>query len=354
MSIDTVIFLGAGASAADGAPLQSNLFRDYFLGMDPLGQAHHDELATLFNDLYGINVERVDTTTLFPSFEELLGLLELSISRSESLKGYPITPTRPRTQNVREYLILLIAHILKSKLSSPGGTHHKVLVDRLKRNGTLRKTAFISLNYDILIDNALMESYPYADLDYGINFTNFSRNNDWHKPKSKKEVNLFKPHGSLNWLYCQTCVSLTLTPKEKSASTYLEEPRPCTECQSLMVPIIVPPSFMKIMNNYYLTQIWKKAESALQSARDLYFCGYSFPDADLHIKYMLKRIELKNGSTPRVYVVNWHSDKDQHQCIDEKLRYKRFFKDKDRVLYLRQSFSAFAQNGRNDEEWFPS
>ena len=30
MEIEEVIFLGAGASSADGAPIQSKLFKDYF------------------------------------------------------------------------------------------------------------------------------------------------------------------------------------------------------------------------------------------------------------------------------------------------------------------------------------
>ena len=39
----TVVFLGAGASRADRAPLQSELFREYFLyyNSQPNGRIHH-------------------------------------------------------------------------------------------------------------------------------------------------------------------------------------------------------------------------------------------------------------------------------------------------------------------------
>lgn len=54
----------------------------------------------------------------------------------------------------------------------------------------LKTTAFISLNYDILIDNALTEIHDVIDLDYGIQFTNFEKTDDWHKPR----VNRAKLH----------------------------------------------------------------------------------------------------------------------------------------------------------------
>ena len=47
---DTAIFLGAGASKAEGAPLQGELFRDYF--SSAIFKSSHDdmdrELATFF------------------------------------------------------------------------------------------------------------------------------------------------------------------------------------------------------------------------------------------------------------------------------------------------------------------
>ena len=34
-------------------------------------------------------------------------------------------------------------------------------------------------------------------------------------------MQLFKPHGSLNWLFCPTCNELEITPKEKGVVTRL-------------------------------------------------------------------------------------------------------------------------------------
>jgi len=211
----------------------------------------------------------------------------------------------------------------------------------------LKKTAFISLNYDILIDNALTDMHKIIDLDYGINFTNFTINGEWHwhKPRLSRAIKLFKLHGSLNWLYCPTCISLTITPKIKSVSSIAEKPIPCKACQTQMIPIIIPPTFFKVMSNHFLQQIWREAEQTLMVTKRIVFCGYSFPDADVHIKYLLKRVEVNRGTTPDIYIVNNNEEKKDNIKEQEKKRYERFFSDKLKVRYLDMTFQDFCKDG---------
>ena len=96
-----------------------------------------------------------------------------------------------------------------------GTKFYRILIKRLINQNKILNTDFISLNYDIILDNVLTDIYKYDfDRDYG-RMTNFERFNDWKKPRSSRAVKLYKPHGSLNWLYCPICISTTLTPKEK-------------------------------------------------------------------------------------------------------------------------------------------
>src|ERR1700737_4805853 len=67
--VDTAIFLGAGASKAEGAPLQGELFRDYFAS--PAFKASQDEmdreLATFFAFMFQIDVDNGDIPNIkFP------------------------------------------------------------------------------------------------------------------------------------------------------------------------------------------------------------------------------------------------------------------------------------------------
>jgi len=353
MKIEDIILLGAGASASEGAPLQGDLFREYFSSYQTekdyrINNEMDQSLVQFFKTFFGIDIKSGDLNSVsFPTFEEILGILELALNREESFKDYSLTPDKPWIQRIREDLIFLIAIILDKKLRLEV-KHHKKLVNRLKREQKLSKTGFISLNYDILIDNALVDIYPSYDLDYGVEFTNFEKQDDWKRSEAKKSVCLYKLHGSLNWLYCPTCISLTLTPKEKRVATLVFKPQNCEVCGSEMVPIIIPPTFFKVMSNFYLQEVWHKAEKALKQAKRIFFCGYSFPDADIHIKYILKRVEINRGSTPEIFIINNHEGKSDYQKKSEELRYKRFFKDNHKVHYTDQSFENFCERGVDD------
>ncbi|MBU0515656.1 MAG: SIR2 family protein [Proteobacteria bacterium] len=344
MSIKDVVILGAGASASDGAPVQSQLFQSYFKESVNGTDEFTKEIEQFFKHFFGIDPWRIEDHTEFPTFEEVLGILEIAISREESFRNYPLMPSAPKIQNARERIVFLIARILQETLQQ-NITKHNELVLNLHRNNKLLTTAFISLNYDILIDNALTRMYDDVDLDYGVEFTNFQRVDDWRPPRPDKSVNLLKLHGSLNWLYCPTCASLTITPKDKAVSTLVDHPIECDDCGSNMVPIVIPPTFFKVMSNYFLQTIWRKAEGVLLETERLIFCGYSFPDADIHIRYLLKRVEINRNDTPEVFIINCHEHKDEHEKGIEENRYRRFFSRKDRIHYLTNSFEDFCEQG---------
>ena len=111
--------------------------------------------------------------------------------------------------------------------------------------------------------------------------------------------------------------------------------------------IIIPPTFFKVMSNFYLQQIWKRAEEELMKADRIVFCGYSFPDADMHVKYMMKRAEInREDDRPlEVYVVNRPPKRRTatHRKSEERSRYERFFKSKGLFHWTKLSFEQFAK-----------
>lgn len=349
MSVTDVIILGAGASKSEGAPLQNELFKGFFEYYKQvlkgkiwsLSAEQEKLIIKYFKEFWGIDIENYQSQNIeFPTFEECLGVLDLAFSRGESFKNC----YKKEIYQIRNALIFLIAKVLDEKLRGKI-KHHKLLVERLKQNSNSKKIAFISLNYDIIIDNVLTELYPEYHLDYGINFINFERENDWKKPCKDKSILLLKIHASLNWLYCPTCNHIELTPKEKGAIKAFYQEKQCYKCKTPMEPVIIPPTFYKDFRNPFIHLIYLKADKILRNAKRIFICGYSFPDADLHIKYLLKRAEQFRGETPEVYIINNHPDKTEQMKEDEKQRYIRFFKDKEKVHYTDLSFEQFAQNG---------
>ena len=200
-----VIVLGAGASKADGAPLQFDLLRDYFLAEKAnLGSPRNIELQAFFQAFYGIDVTAVNARTDFPTFEEVLGTLELALSRNENFRiasqPEPNVWDQQRIQRCREYVVTLICIILATKLGATpakGGKYHRQLAQALPRSASV---SVLSFNYDLLIDNAI--AFTGRTVDYGTTFAN---------PISPlgPPIELLKLHGSLNWLRCPICGALT-------------------------------------------------------------------------------------------------------------------------------------------------
>jgi hypothetical protein len=369
----TAIFLGAGASKAEGAPMQNELFQKYFGGGQQWStEAMKKGLANFFRWMFKIDVTAAPEDLKkveFPTFEEALGILDLAELRRESLKNFALeTAGSENIRLIRQYLVyamaLVIAEELKGSIEQwnahpakhPGQGLHQNLVNKLQAQERLQDTIFISTNYDILMDNALLnfplEEIP-GNIDYGVDFTNFDVPENvtqqwriWRRP-TPTATKLYKLHGSLNWLYCPTCNTLTLTPGMKGAIQLIidEQVSKCRVCQSFMTPIIVPPTFYKDMSKVFLNIIWNKAEIALREVGHIIFCGYSFPDADMHIKYLIKRIETNRNQDLKVTVISNHADKTPEQRKEEEKRFNRFLSCT--VKYTEASFEEFANEPQN-------
>ncbi|MBU8911773.1 MAG: hypothetical protein KOO65_10940 [Desulfobacterales bacterium] len=105
---------------------------------------------------------------------------------------------------------------------------------------------------------------------------------------------------------------------------------------------IVPPTFYKDLNNVFLSSIWNKAENVLRKVQHIIFCGYSFPDADIHIKYLLKRAQVNRNDTLKFTVINHFDGKDENISKEEEYRFKRFLGCN--VEFLKISFQEFADD----------
>ena len=347
--VDTAIFLGAGASKAEGAPLQGQLFLEYFSSPSfrTSRRKMDRELTAFFSQMFGINVKRRDLSSVpFPTFEEVLGLTDLAIIRKEAFRHFDVESrdhNSGRLRFIAQYLVFLVADVLRAKLAGQARLHRE-LVTALREENQLNRTVFVSTNYDILIDNALTETRRHGIyLDYGVEFRNFEWRNDWERPVRGSSVSLFKPHGSLNWLFCPTCDELQITPKEKiDISQLISESANarCPECRTIYSPLIMPPTFYKDLNNVFLSEIWNRTDVALRKVKHIIFCGYSFPDADIHIKYLLKRAQT-NRTVPVCFtVINNHPGKKPDDAQQEQSRYTRFLGKN--VNYTSKSFEEFA------------
>lgn len=341
----TAIFLGAGASKADGAPLQSEILHEYFSSdeFDTKANAMDKEMEDYFKAMFDLDVHNIDSVPVFPKFEEAIGMLDLAKERGEAFRAFSNDVASLHSEKIdklRLFFVILMAKIIEKKVREEN--YHKTLVGNLIDSGLIDDTIFVSTNYDLLMDNALDFLIGENQINYGIS----QLDEEYKKHAGDKTVDFLKIHGSLDWLYCPICNKIErnkiFSNKEKIKEKV--EGLRCDKCGGLTVPIMVPPTYYKEMDNIYLSTIWHLVEQKLLGADHIIFCGYSFPNADMHIKYLLKRVQVnRNPEYPlKITVINDFKGKDQFKKNTEANRYLRFFGKN--VTYLDMSFEEFAAN----------
>ncbi|GAH37237.1 unnamed protein product [marine sediment metagenome] len=116
MRIENLIFLGAGASHSEGASIQANLLNDFFITHDDINDIKKKEIKksiqNLLKDFFGFEFrlnEQVNKKP--PTFEEILGILDLAIQKNEGFRNYE------NVSKIREDFISLIALTIIEKLN---------------------------------------------------------------------------------------------------------------------------------------------------------------------------------------------------------------------------------------------
>lgn len=153
-----------------------------------------------------------------------------------------------------------------------------------------RRDAFITFNYDTLVEDALHSlsipfSYGFAagtvDLDYSARCA--------RSPGPADDVPMLKLHGSVNWAMKGNRLTVY--------GTYDDE-----RAQSLN-PLLVPPTWRKESSGEMLT-VWEAAVKALRTATRVIIMGYSMPRTDQHFKYLLAAGLQQNISLREIWFVN--------------------------------------------------
>src|SRR5438445_671426 len=105
-----VIFTGAGAGKADGVPLQTELFNEFFKRAAAPASRHSlaDDVAGFFQKVFSVD-PRGHPNDALPTFEEALGVLELAILREEGILGIGEREALGDLRHLRRQLILALA-----------------------------------------------------------------------------------------------------------------------------------------------------------------------------------------------------------------------------------------------------
>jgi len=200
----------------------------------------------------------------------------------------------------------LLSRTLEYALTGPPCAKHRELADRMNDGDVV-----ISLNYDLLMDNAMFEADKGKDSCYHMNFNKVNIDGNWKEPVSRKsKVSLFKLHGSLNWVRCTLCGSLLLYRFRKQILTGwipFNCPR-CSSDESVAERVMVPPLQSKDYRDKDMTFLWIQTDRMLKAFKKIVCIGYSFPSADSDMRALMRRLRSRQPHPPEVDFVSPDSD----------------------------------------------
>jgi WD40 repeat protein len=321
---DTLFVLGAGASIAEGSPLQRDILNLIFESDDEqlTSSDAANQVRIFINENFDISNGE------YPSLESIFGYLDYFISKREGLgAGY----TTLKIVEIKEALIKLVHYVISKPSGNRNGTYRKFwdVISETNRN-----VSVVTMNYDTLLDEAFDFLYPRkAYIDYCIELMNYHHYDQidafhwWVNPRepvtiweenTPKPIKLIKLHGSLNWKYCNCCNQVLLTAWDTNIDlgsmgfkgyTYASCGNLETEEFELTCPLdgnrfdtfIVPPSHIKDLSHPAINKLLDEAAIEIRKARKIVFVGYSFPEADVHIKALFRKNLKKDAE---VHVVD--------------------------------------------------
>ena len=350
----TVYILGAGFSQPAGGPSQAAIMRKVMtLPPSPNVDIRLRNLKSFLTGHLGIPTDKLANVSL----EDVYTPIDRCIADGVSLRG----KTPIELQELRSNLDSLIAIAIEDCIGrAPRNQHYvKQLAEHLVAKASHRAVlaadantaaeakqydpfAVISLNWDILLDNAIARALRDADQDRGTgDYDPFGvvdyccyvsslesddgkiRSGLWSLGSRGYNVKLLKIHGSMNWLQCTNCQRLFTAFGDKLILSD-ENGKECRHCQkhgihARLRGTLVMPTFLKDLTNFQLKLVWQNAGVELMEARRLVFIGYSLPDADFEFRQLLTRTVHRDAE---IEAVLWGESNGYDREVS---RYNSFF-----------------------------
>jgi len=328
---NAVYIFGAGASKDFGLPLGNELF-DCAYGLLDL---NNDPVATAELKLVLMEVEKYmrqiftnlpDDKKAYPPLEEVLTFL-WDCKKAERFdydqnKLVSIFNHEKGAEGVFDVFVKMLGLTLAGSMQFQQSENRiQAFKDFIKSlDFKKRNISFISLNYDVILDNILFECVSeniIEDYTYGAPLSDIAEkymNASDQKFCRENGVLLLKPHGSLNLVLCRRhrqcdCGEGFYYSNSDFLAVKAKDLR-CPCCSTRLEPLLIPPLYNK--GNYvadksvrrpgtwrsthevYRQCVDRRTKETLQDADEITVIGYSLPAYDYDFKTLLMTSLMQN------------------------------------------------------------
>lgn len=187
------------------------------------------------------------------------------------------------------------------------------------------------MNWDVALEQRFQTLRRVKSVDYGCGAISAQFKNRKIQERALdpgETLFLFKPHGSFNWTYCDTCRTTFWVPPSQVGSVANQIFRgsdwavvhsvtgrklahettstSCPRCSSDGLGTrLATFSYRKALDFPMYSSSWRSAEQALVDSENWVFVGYSLPPADYEFKLLLKRVQLARAKAPQITLITY-------------------------------------------------
>ncbi len=210
-------------------------------------------------------------------------------------------------QEVRDFLTLLVKvfRFIQEHGKPRDNLKHYELLTKILRSDDV----VVSLNYDTMIDNALVNAgwNPQRGYSFSVNV----KYGDITRPKQfaieLRNVHLIKPHGSFNWFAKGSFAKLeTVLEKRPVSQIKISKLPSLYESRAKkLVRFFIPPLYTKFFKNKFWNKLWVQTYKAARNADRVVIIGCSLITTDFHLRAILsKALTDKKGHYKEIIIVD--------------------------------------------------
>ena len=344
--LKALLIVGAGFSSNAGLPLANEFTQELMnvsrLKLDGPSVQQVKFLKKFVTDIFSGDDREIEPAD-WPELEDIFTIIDLFANTGHNLgPKYSACDLRTVRRTLLNRMIRMFGQ--SQRRGTKRKDDHWKLLESLF-TGFDTNNAVLSMNWDTVFELGILRTQEIANVDYGCGAISatFEQDELVRAAKAEKNFTIVKPHGSVNWLYCDTCRDTYWVPGnqfEKVAQSVMKEADwhtvtqrknsqnktitpTCLRCGSKSISTrFATFSYRKALDFPMHSASWKSAEALLTSAEHWVFFGYSMPAADFDFKALLKRVQLSRPKRPKITVITGGKG-----AADTLLRFSRFFGD---------------------------
>ncbi|MHC4498231.1 MAG: hypothetical protein ACYS21_03850 [Planctomycetota bacterium] len=317
-----VVFLGAGFSRAWDLPVMNEFFQ-HAKDSEHLSEEDKDFLRNLQGRAQkGVSMLQV-------RHDNLEDILSFCLAESKFGTGYP-----DESNDEYKKLCYILQKVYRQinvlnweKTDGFLNERKKLFGIRERYGKPTYDLGIITTNYDVMAEFCLT----------GVGFScklpgewlPINNSTEQLYTKDHGDVLLCKLHGSLNWYVDDenknsfkiesALVNANYVNEEVEHKNIWLPTVSLTKYEPMNEPLLIPPTLFKMQTDPRFQVIWRSAGEMLGKADKLVFIGFSFPEADVHIRYFLAANLCENVDLRSIDIV----DPDAN-AICERLRKSSF------------------------------